>query len=171
MGIPHAPARDDTVNGHRIPKGATIIPNVWHIHHNEADYEKPDEFIPERFLHHPLGMRVDTNHDPARLEGQGRRTNYTFGAGRRVCLGMESAKKSFLIGMAKFLWAFELQPQSAERGIDLDLDTGFVSDLTLKVKSLDVAIKLRDGVSREDIEKHYEQVHQSEAIFMGWETT
>ncbi|KAB5530402.1 cytochrome P450 [Coniochaeta sp. 2T2.1] len=170
MGIPHAPSRDDTVDGHRIPKGSSVIPNVWNIHHDEADYENPDEFIPERFLQHPWGMRMDDEHDPARLEKQGRRTNYTFGAGRRVCLGMESAKKSFLVGMAKFLWAFEVHPRDAERGVDLSLDTGFISDLTLKVKNLDIAVKLRDGLSREDVYKHYEDVYPDEARLMGWET-
>ncbi|TPX13572.1 uncharacterized protein E0L32_006043 [Thyridium curvatum] len=168
MGIPHAPSRDDTINGHRIPKGSSIIPNVWNIHHDEADYESPDEFIPERFLRHPFGMRVDDEHEPARLEKQGRRMNYTFGAGRRVCLGMESAKKSFLIGMAKFLWAFEVHPRDPGRGVDLSLDTGFISDLTLKVKELDIMVKLREGLSREDIFRHYEDVYTDEARLMDW---
>ena len=170
MGIPHAPSRDDIVDGHRIPKGSSIIPNVWNIHHDEADYENPDDFIPERFLQHPFGMKMDDEHDPARMEKQGRRTNYTFGAGRRVCLGIESAKKSFLVGMAKFLWAFEVHPREPERGVDLSIDTGFISDLTLKVKNLDIVVKLRDGLTREDVYKHYEDVYPDEARLMGWET-
>lgn len=170
MGIPHAPSRDDIVDGYRIPKGATLIPNVWHIHHDEDDYDEPESFRPERFLHHPFGMRLDAAHEPARLERQGRRTHYTFGAGRRVCLGMESAKKSFLIGMAKFLWAFEVGPQSEDGELDLDVETGFISDLTLKVKQLDIKIKLRDGISREDVQSHYEAVYPAEASLMGWDT-
>lgn len=32
LGVPHAPLRDDTYMGYTIPKGATVINNVWWAH-------------------------------------------------------------------------------------------------------------------------------------------
>ncbi|KAL4971368.1 cytochrome P450 [Aspergillus desertorum] len=107
QGVPHAPSRDDIYDGHRIAKGTTMIMNVWQIHHSPEDYDSPDEFIPERFLRHPFGMRPDQAHDAAHLESASARVTYDFGAGRRICPGMHPAKQSPLLGLAKVLWAFE----------------------------------------------------------------
>lgn len=43
MGVPHAVTKEDTYNGWRIPKGATIINNVWYVpnqsNHNMQKYK------------------------------------------------------------------------------------------------------------------------------------
>ncbi|KAF2794876.1 cytochrome P450 [Melanomma pulvis-pyrius CBS 109.77] len=163
----HATPKDEIFEGYRIPKGSAVIANVWHLHHSEADYEAPNDFIPERWLRHPFGMRLDAEHDSTRLETQGRRRTYAFGAGRRMCPGMESAKKNLLLGMAKFLWAFEVLPPDGQ-DIDLSMETGYISDLALRPKSTDVVVKLRDGVSREDVYNHYYETYKEEAEVMGW---
>ncbi|POR35119.1 hypothetical protein TPAR_04688, partial [Tolypocladium paradoxum] len=164
----HAPSQDDVFDGHRIPKGTSVIANVWHIHHSEDDYDDPEEFIPERFLHHPFGMRPDEAHDPARLEGSGPRLTFAFGAGRRICPGMDSARQSLVLGLAKLLWAFEILPPQGKE-IDLNMDTGFISDLALRPKDFDVLLKLRDGRTKDDIMDHYHQAHEGQAEVMGWE--
>ncbi|KAH7913777.1 cytochrome P450 [Hygrophoropsis aurantiaca] len=50
LAIPHAAIESDTYQGYHIPAGATIIPNVWAMSHNEAKYPNPSEFRPERFF-------------------------------------------------------------------------------------------------------------------------
>ncbi|KAK2591730.1 hypothetical protein QQS21_010584 [Conoideocrella luteorostrata] len=164
----HSPSRDDIFEGYRIPKGTSVIANVWHIHHSEEDYEDPEEFIPDRFLRHPFGMRPDDAHDPARLEGSGPRLTYAFGAGRRICPGMDSARQSLLLGLAKVLWAFEILPPEG-KDIDLTMDTGFISDLALRPRGFDVVLKLRDERTRNDIMDHYYQAYEGQAEVMGWE--
>ncbi|KAH7127281.1 cytochrome P450 [Dactylonectria macrodidyma] len=168
QGAAHSPSQDDVFDGYRIPKGASVIANVWHIHHSTDDYDDPEEFIPERFLRHPYGMRLDEAHDPARLEGSGPRLTYAFGAGRRICPGMDSARQSLLLGLAKVLWAFDILPPEG-KDIDLNMETGFISDLALRPKKFDVALKLRDGRSKDDIMSHYYQAYESQAEVMGWE--
>lgn len=49
-GTPHASITDDHYNGHFIPKGTTIMGNLWAIHHNEKYFKDSHNFIPERYL-------------------------------------------------------------------------------------------------------------------------
>ncbi|KAL4881200.1 cytochrome P450 [Aspergillus karnatakaensis] len=166
QGVPHAPARDDIYNDHRIPKGATMIMNTWAIHHNPEDYDSPEDFIPERFLRHPFGMKLDSDHDAAQLQSAGARVTYDFGAGRRICPGMHSARQSLLLGLAKVLWAFEVLPREGKE-IDLSLE-GFTQDIALHPKRFDVDLRLRQGRTREDVLEHYDRAYEGEAEVFGW---
>lgn len=49
-------------------------------------FERPDDFWPERFILHPLGVKPDVKDDPER------RPNLLFGGGRRVCPGITFVK-------------------------------------------------------------------------------
>lgn len=155
--------------GYRIPKHTAVVPNVWNIHHSTEDYDSPEKFEPERFLRHPFGMRPDEAHDPAILEASSSRITYSFGAGRRICPGIHSAKQSLLLGLAKMLWAFDILPAEGKE-IDLGLETGFVQGLiTFHPKELDIMFRLRPERSEQDVLDHYSQTYKVEAEFLGWE--
>ncbi|KAL1692795.1 cytochrome P450 [Schizophyllum commune] len=49
-GLPHASTQDDVQDGYFIPKGSTIIPNIWKMSRDAAVYTNADEFDPRRFL-------------------------------------------------------------------------------------------------------------------------
>ena len=167
QAIPHATSKDDNYEGKHIPKGTTVIMNVWHINHNEEDFEEPEKFNPDRYLHHPLGMRLDQAHDPANMETSSRPI-YDFGAGRRVCPGAAAAKQGLLLGLAKILWAFDILPRN-DKDLDMSLETGYTQKVALHPNDCDVVLKLRDGRSMEDILEHYSQAYEAEAQMMGWE--
>lgn len=38
------------LQGYTIPKGSVIVPNLWSVHRDPNIWEKPDEFLPSRFL-------------------------------------------------------------------------------------------------------------------------
>jgi len=142
--------------------------NVWHINHSEEDFDEPEKFDPERFLQHPFGLRTERVYDTAQTEASSSRVNYDFGAGRRICPGMHSAKQSLVLGLVKVLWAFDILPPE-NRDLDLSLETGFIQEFALHPKNFDVILNLRDGHTKEEIVDHYSQAYDAEAEVMGWE--
>lgn len=50
MGVPHVAAADTTFRGHTIPKGATILSNIWKVMNSEELWKDSDAFKPDRFL-------------------------------------------------------------------------------------------------------------------------
>lgn len=49
-GIPHATLDEDTYMGYRIPKGATVVVLPWSMSLDEMAFDRPMEFLPERWL-------------------------------------------------------------------------------------------------------------------------
>ncbi|KAF9806399.1 hypothetical protein IEO21_08677 [Rhodonia placenta] len=49
LGIPHKADEDDVYDGYLIPKGSTVIGNIWAIHMDPVRYPDPTAFKPERF--------------------------------------------------------------------------------------------------------------------------
>lgn len=84
--------QDDVYQGYLLPRGTVVLANTWAIHNDEAEYDRPDLFAPDRFLGNEYGTRlpVDEKADDHR------RTSYAFGAGRRVCPGQRLAKNSLV---------------------------------------------------------------------------
>ncbi|KAH8429766.1 cytochrome P450 [Aspergillus melleus] len=91
MGIPHLCTQDDTYEGHLIPKGAIIMPNIWGFTHDENTYNDPAAFNPERFL----GPNPEL--DPHTL---------SFGFGRRICPGRFLADSTIFGTIAQSLAVF-----------------------------------------------------------------
>ena len=87
--------QDDYYDGYFLPKNTLIFASFWSIHHDESEYEKPDEFIPERWLNNEFGTKTvgdDNDH---------RRTTYAFGAGRRACPGLHMGQNSLVRSIGK----------------------------------------------------------------------
>jgi cytochrome P450 len=89
--------QDDWYEGHFLPKNTIFIANTWSIHHDDSQYENPEQFIPERWLDNEFG----TKHAVAAAAGDAadndhRRTTYVFGAGRRVCPGQQMGQISLV---------------------------------------------------------------------------
>uniref|UniRef100_A0A0D3HFL1 Cytochrome P450 n=1 Tax=Oryza barthii TaxID=65489 RepID=A0A0D3HFL1_9ORYZ len=78
--LPHKAAEDMDVGGFLIPKGATVNFMVAEIGRDEREWEKPMEFITER-LAGGDGEGVD-------VTGSREIRMMPFGAGRRICAGL-----------------------------------------------------------------------------------
>ncbi|KAG2021152.1 cytochrome P450 [Coprinopsis cinerea AmutBmut pab1-1] len=72
LGLNHVSTEEYEYNGYRIPKGSSVLVNVWGIMHDPEIYEDPFEFKPERFL-------KDGKIDPSVLDPEAA----IFGFGRR----------------------------------------------------------------------------------------
>lgn len=65
-GTPHATSKDDYYEDVFIPKGTTIMGNLWAIHHNPKYFQNSHEFIPERYLEGPDKYGDNTHNYPHR---------------------------------------------------------------------------------------------------------
>ncbi|KAJ5431583.1 hypothetical protein N7445_009315 [Penicillium cf. griseofulvum] len=126
--LPREVQADVEVRGYRIPKGTTVMTNVWTIQRDPEFYDDPESFIPERYLRNPLGIK-----DGAPT--QNRKPLYTFGFGRRECPGKDFFFQQMEITMAQVIWAFDFVPTGP---LDTDVRTGFVFGVASRPKPLNM---------------------------------
>lgn len=145
--IPHVLVKEDRYGDYVFPKGTAFIACAWAIHRNEDEYERPDEFDPERFVKNPLGLRTD--HPLASqqsLDGSGRHALYTFGSGRRQCPGEQFAITTMMLAASKLIWALDVFPQP--RGVDMSIESGYGDALVTEPVDPKVVFRLRDESRR-----------------------
>jgi cytochrome P450 len=159
LGVSHAVAQDDYINGMFIPKGATIVLNVWGIHHDPNTYPDPERFEPSRFESFPSLAPAYT------ATGEwDKRDHYGYGAGRRICPGIHLAERNLFIGVAKLLWAFEFtQPVGSYS--DIDPESGTSQGFLHCPKEYGCGIRLRDPEKRETIEREFREAQERFACF------
>ena len=87
---------DDEFRGIKIPKGTTVIPYIYGVHHNPEVWENPEIFDPSRFEEgkekniHPFA------HIP-------------FGGGPRVCIGQNMAKMQILLVVSAIVRNYDFE--------------------------------------------------------------
>jgi cytochrome P450 len=155
-GIAHATTQDDTYEGFFIPANTPIVMNIWGINHDPEEFDHPHVFDPTRFLQNPNGSKRGSDDAPNDNGSSSlRRPVYTFGAGRRVCVGKDMAKKSMLLTMAKVVWCFDIEAVSAD-----ELDTGmrgFHSGLLITPKPFKARFRVRGEDRKRIIEREWEK--------------
>ncbi|KAJ7205366.1 cytochrome P450 [Mycena rebaudengoi] len=96
LGLPHAATEDDVYDGYFIPKGSTVISNIWAMTRDTSVYgADSDEFNPERYLN-PDGNLNDDD------------TVLAFGFGRRVCVGRYAADATVWATIVSVLATFRI---------------------------------------------------------------
>ncbi|EJD42952.1 cytochrome P450 [Auricularia subglabra TFB-10046 SS5] len=122
LGIGRRMMADDEYDGMRIPKGATIVPNVWAILRDARLYANPEQLLPERYIKNGVLDLKDTAPDPR---------GPLFGFGRRRCPGRHFADASAWLAIATVLACFDITPAKDENGNDIapqtELRTGAVT--------------------------------------------
>ncbi|KFH45656.1 Fumitremorgin C synthase-like protein [Hapsidospora chrysogenum ATCC 11550] len=109
--VPHAVTQDDWYEGYLIPKNAGVVNNVWSINMDPRRHPNPRVFEPERYMNDFQSLA-----DAAANPDGTKRDQFTFGAGRRICPGIHVAERSLFLGVARILWAFNIEPASDENG-------------------------------------------------------
>ncbi|PIA41454.1 hypothetical protein AQUCO_02200105v1 [Aquilegia coerulea] len=98
LAIPHKAAKDTTLMGIKVAKGTQIMVNLYALHHNENIWTEAYKFIPERFM-----QGEDTSATNRALE----QSFLPFGAGMRICGGMDLGKLQFAFVLANLVNAFK----------------------------------------------------------------
>lgn len=94
--VPHRATQNDIHDGHFIPAGSLVIPNIWKMTHDPRTYRNPMDFYPDRFM--PTEGRLPEP-DPK---------NVCFGFGRRTCPGSHLADSTLFIMCATALAVFDI---------------------------------------------------------------
>ncbi|THV02577.1 cytochrome P450 [Dendrothele bispora CBS 962.96] len=110
IGVPHRVTQDDVYEGYTIPKGSTIIYNVWAMNRDPEVYGPDvDDFRPERFLDESGQNEVI----PPDTHQQG---HVTYGFGRRACVGLNVANQALFIDIAFMVWAVNIRAAKGPDG-------------------------------------------------------
>lgn len=113
------------------------------MHHDERRWEQPEDFMPERYAHHPKLASQYTS------DGTDR-DHFGYGAGRRVCPGIHLAERNLFVGMAKLLWAFDFRKR-----VDDDSTVKSSIGFLQCVSDYDCVIKVRSEKRAETIKREF----------------
>jgi len=114
--IPHRADSDCEIEGFVIPKHSQVIVNIWAIGRDPAIWIKPSKFFPERFIDSEMSS-VDYRGQHFEL--------ISFGAGRRMCVGLPLASRVIHLVLASLLHSFEWAPPNDMSAEQLDMTERF----------------------------------------------
>ena len=118
LGVPHQSTEDDWYDGMFIPKGTLCLTNVWHMNRDPEIFGKNREhFDPARYL----DASGDLASGVSDIKEQG---HFSYGFGRRNCVGRHMADDSLFINIAVMLWATKIERKKDGSGRFLPLDLG-----------------------------------------------
>ncbi|KAJ0969467.1 hypothetical protein J5N97_022344 [Dioscorea zingiberensis] len=108
------------LEGYEIPNKTRVIINFWAIARDPKVWEKPNEFIPERFLNNPIDFK-------------GQNYEYIpFGSGRRICPGMHFGVSTVELTLANLVYRFDwLLPDALVGEVNMTETLG----VTMKMKN------------------------------------
>ncbi|KAI0365185.1 CyP450 monooxygenase [Pilatotrama ljubarskyi] len=133
IGLARAALEDDEYNGYHIPRGTTVITNLWAYSRDPAIYPDPETFNPDRFLKD--GKLNSDARDPY---------SFIFGFGRRICPGRHLADASLFLTCAAILHVLSITPPLDEDGCPQELKAKMTTHLIIShPEEFDCVIKPR----------------------------
>ncbi|KAF7020793.1 hypothetical protein CFC21_033845 [Triticum aestivum] len=121
---PHLARANCIIDGYIVPAGTRVAVNAWAIGRDPSSWEYVEEFIPERFIHEGSSMHVNFKGNDFQF--------LTFGAGRRMCPGMNLGIANVKLMLANLVCHFDWElPLEVERK---DIDMTEVFGLTVRRK-------------------------------------
>lgn len=94
--LPREAVKDDNYRGVRIPRGSLILVVPWLLHRHKRLWDKPDHFIPERFL-------------GENAKGISKFAYIPFSIGPRICAGMSFGLTEAILCLATLAQSFQLR--------------------------------------------------------------
>lgn len=110
----------DNFNGMLFEKGSNLLFSIYEIHRHPELWERPDDFLPERF---DEGSRKFSSQ------------YFPFGAGPRKCIGNNFAMFEMIIAVTELIRDYKIYPEFE--------DIGITPLITLKPKNAILRFKMR----------------------------
>ena len=120
--VPREAAFGAKLGGFDIPPKTTVLVNAWAIQRDTTFWERPEDFIPERFENNEVDFKgQDFQFIP-------------FGGGRRGCPGIFFGVASLEYVLANVLYWFDWKlPRDCESNQELDMSETYGITVTKKV--------------------------------------
>ncbi|CAA6668036.1 unnamed protein product [Spirodela intermedia] len=124
--LPREAMEATRVLGYDVPVGTRVFINAWAMATDPEWWEAPEDFRPERFLREEEAAPLA---DPRGSDFQ----FLPFGAGRRMCPGMNFALCEVELALASLLYCFDwsLPDGAAPEGLDMAESPG----ITVRLKT------------------------------------
>ncbi|KAG6529048.1 flavonoid 3'-monooxygenase CYP75B137-like [Zingiber officinale] len=118
LSLPRVASEACEVGGFTVPKGATLLVNVWAITHDPSSWgPQAAEFQPDRFLPGGAHEGVDLRGNDFEL--------IPFGAGRRICAGMSLGIRMVQLMTATLVHAFDWRLPEGQTPDKLDMEEAY----------------------------------------------
>ncbi|KAL2322107.1 hypothetical protein Fmac_026486 [Flemingia macrophylla] len=117
LSLPRVAEESCEIFGYHIPKGATLLVNVWAIARDPKEWANPLEFKPERFLSGSEKAHVDIKGNDFEV--------IPFGAGRRICAGMNLGLRVVQLLTATLAHAFDWELKNGLSPQNLNMDEAY----------------------------------------------
>jgi cytochrome P450 len=89
-----------TVDGNYVPAGTVVSVDAWATAHDERNFSRPNEFLPERWIGEGFGDRKEASRP--------------FSLGSRGCLGVNLAYLEARVTLASLVYAFDWELVNTE---------------------------------------------------------
>ncbi|KAF5343053.1 hypothetical protein D9758_011137 [Tetrapyrgos nigripes] len=131
--------------------GTIVVSNIYGINRDPEFFPDPDAFRPERYYNEDEDLTKKAEFDDT--HGQG---HYSYGFGRRVCVGMNLANNALFINIVSILWAVNVKCPVGPDGKKIIPDRNkFIDDglvvrpeqfnCVIEPREHDVNVKLGEG--------------------------
>ncbi|KAK6153452.1 hypothetical protein DH2020_013091 [Rehmannia glutinosa] len=117
LSLPRIAHENCEINGYFIPKGSTLLVNVWAIGRDPNTWADPLEFRPERFLMGGERSNADVRGNDFEV--------MPFGAGRRICAGMNLGIRMVQLVTATLIHAFDFELINGQLAQNLNMEEAY----------------------------------------------
>ncbi|CAD6342451.1 unnamed protein product [Miscanthus lutarioriparius] len=116
--LPYQSMVDCDIDGHTIPSGTRVIINAWAVCRHVESWEKAEEeFMPERFMDDGRAAAVDFKGNDFQF--------IPFGAGRRMCPGINFGLATVEIMLVNLMYCFDWGLPAGMDKEDIDMTEVF----------------------------------------------
>lgn len=120
--------KDQVSATYSLPKGATVLLNVYGMHHNPAYWHAPNTFNPEEFLVAKEKLENSFAYIP-------------FGGGPRICIGNRFAMMVMLVVVCRLIQKFDFEVPDGQQPV-------VIPGFTLRAKEdISLLVNMREGNS------------------------